>query len=178
MIWKLQDTDGTKRTVLLSACFTDEYISTTAWSCQHSAILLQSGNETTDTPLFYLGLYRYTHTSCLQAFDCWLYPVWGDFFSSCLKLSHDWNSSNDSLVSRLRNLFISSSYFHSARFLFVLRCSLYSPLDGKVTDIVSHIHCFQTELKHRKQQTLAESYNFAEENPGNPRSGDNVPYDQ
>lgn len=35
------------------------------------------------------------------------------------------------------------------------------------------------ELKHRKRQTLAENYNFAEENSGNPtRSDEVVPYDQ
>jgi hypothetical protein len=38
---------------------------------------------------------------------------------------------------------------------------------------------FQEELKHRKRHTLAESYNFAEENPGNPRrSSQVVPYEQ
>ena len=45
-------------------------------------------------------------------------------------------------------------------------------------NIVVH---FQEELKHRKRQTLAETYNFAEENSGTAgasRASDIVPYDQ
>lgn len=36
---------------------------------------------------------------------------------------------------------------------------------------------FQAEIKHRKRQTLAESYNFADENAGN-QSTIAVPYEQ
>ena len=36
---------------------------------------------------------------------------------------------------------------------------------------------YQDEIKHRKQQTFAEAYTFAEETAGNP-SGQIVPYDQ